>query len=364
MKDCQQRYPRMIMDLSKLRKNIEHIVQACGEHGVGVTAVTKVLCAHPAAAEVLIEAGVDNLGDSRLKNLRRLRDSDVDAELMLLRLPRMSRADDVVQLADVSLNSEVATIESLDEAACANNVTHGVVLMVDVGDLREGVWIDDVASLAEAADQAENVNVVGVGTNLACYGGVTPSVRNMEKLLQARSVAAEVLGFEPEVVSGGNSANWDLLKSGQLPEGINNLRIGEAIFLGNETVRRAKIDPMHDDVFQVEAEVIELQRKPSVPVGDIGQDAFGQTPTFEDRGRHRRAIVALGRQDVVPDGLLPRMNSAEIIGASSDHMILDVEDVQNPVEVGDVLTFTVRGYSALLALSTSQYVHKQEVRLD
>ena len=38
------------------------------------------------------------------------------------------------------------------------------------------------------------------------------------------------------------------------------------------------------DTVKLVAEVIELKRKPSMPIGKIGKDAFGNTPVFEDKG--------------------------------------------------------------------------------
>ncbi len=351
-------YPRLRIDGGKLQHNAACVLHECRSRGVKLTAVTKGTCAHPEVVSALLKAGVKSLGDSRLLNLNRLSELAPEAELVLLRLPGPRSAVGTVRHADISLNSEAATLQALNQAAAETGVQHGVWLMVDVGDLREGVWVDDVASLARSAKGLSNLQVKGVGTNLACYGGVIPSTDNMNRLLRARDTVAEVLGYQPPVVSGGNSANWNLLCSGDTPQGINNLRIGEALLLGQEAVQRQPIEGAHRDVFSVETEVIEVKKKPSVPTGETGQDAFGQLPTFEDRGDHLRAIVALGRQDVDPDGLRPEMEGVEIIGASSDHMILDVEHAEAAVQPGEVLSFVVTGYSALLALFTSPYVDK------
>jgi ornithine racemase len=356
------RYPRVEIDTDKLLQNARVILERCRAEGIEVTAVTKVTCAHPAVVETLTRAGLTSLGDSRLRNLRRIRKQAPDAELVLLRLPMPSQADEVVRWADVSLNSEITTLRALDAAARRAGRTHGIILMVDMGDLREGVWPDEVGAVCTAAREMSNIKVRGVGTNLACYGGVRPAAENMQGLLDCRKVASETLGHPMEIVSGGNSANWLLLEAGRMPSEINHLRIGEALFLGNESVDRTPIWGMADDVFTVCAEIIEVRVKPSLPVGELGQDAFGNVPIFEDRGLHRRAIVAVGRQDVVPEGLRPQMKGVKIIGASSDHMILDVEDAAGSVEVGDVLRFTVRGYSCLLAVFTSPYLRHVAVR--
>ncbi len=99
-----------------------------------------------------------------------------------------------------------------------------------------------------------------------------------------------------------------------------------------------------------------MQRKPSVPIGDSGANAFGEHPTFESRGEQIRGICKIGRQDTVADGLTPRDEQIKIIGASSDHLIVDLTRAK-PYRVGDVLDFTP-DYGALLRAYTSPYVKR------
>lgn len=356
------RNPQVEIDTDKLYGNARVILDTCREQGIEVTGVTKVICAHPVVVETLVRAGFRSLGDSRLSNLWTMRGLvPSEVELVLLRLPMPSLADDVVRWADTSLNSEPEVLRLLNDAAARAGRTHGVILMVDTGDLREGMWPDELPEVCAVARELSSIEVRGVGTNLACYGGVRPSEDNMRQILECRDTASEVLGHQIDIVSGGNSANWQLLDSGNMPAEINHLRVGEALMLGNESVDRVPIPGMADDVFTLCAEVVEVKVKPSMPIGELGQDAFGNQPEFEDRGRHRRAIAAVGRQDVVPEGLRPELEGVRILGASSDHMILDVQDAAEPVRVGDVLRFTIRGYSCLLAAFTSGYVSRIHV---
>ena len=54
-------------------------------------------------------------------------------------------------------------------------------------------------------------------------------------------------------------------------------------------------------------------------------------PVFQDRGIRRRALLAVGRQDIEPDGLSPLTRGVEILGASSDHLVCDIEDAEEPI---------------------------------
>jgi len=355
-------YPAVEVNLKRLDTNARYILRECRRREIEPTAVTKVVSAHPELVRCLHAAGFRSMADSRLANLRSLAQHAPGVQRGLLRLPMPSRARETVELAQLSLNSEVETLKALDGAAGDLGGRHGVVIMVDVGDLREGVWPDEIEDMGNALQNLSHLDVVGVGTNLACYGGVIPDEENMARLLRARSVLQGVLGRRIPMVSGGNSANWSMLEAGEVPGEVNNLRLGEIIFLGNESMYRRPIAGMHQDVFTLCAEVLEVKVKPSMPLGETGQDAFGQTPQFEDHGDRLRAIVGVGRADVEPDGLQPEDPGIHILGASSDHLILDVESAEERPAVGDVLRFTVRGYSALLYLFMSRYVEKSMIR--
>jgi len=353
-------YPQVIVDTAAVEDNARLVVDLCSRRGVSVIGVTKLTCASPEVARAMLRGGVRGLADSRLENLQRLRQAGIDALLTLLRLPMLSQVRDVVEISDVSLNSEPVTVRALGAAAKALGRRHRVILMVDCGDLREGVWVGEgsfehLRALARAAGRQSHLEVEGVGTNLTCYGGIAPSSENMTLLLQAKGIVEEEIQRSVPVVSGGNSANLLALQTGDIPAGINQLRVGEAILLGNETLHRQPLAGARSDAIVVQAEVIEIKRKPSVPVGTICQDAFGEVPCFEDRGHRTRAILALGRQDVTVRGLIPTDPKIEILGASSDHLIIDATEAG--LSVGSTVTF-LPNYSATLALFTSRYVRK------
>jgi predicted amino acid racemase len=107
-------------------------------------------------------------------------------------------------------------------------------------------------------------------------------------------------------------------------------------------------------------EVVEIKEKPSLPIGEIGMDAFGNVPKYEDKGILKRAIVGIGKQDIDIEGIVPIDSDIEILGASSDHMILNVSNSKQCYEVGDKVEFLVE-YGGLLTSCTSKYVHKELV---
>lgn len=347
----------LTIDLDVVEANAGALVTECATHGIAVTGVTKAVCGHPEVAAAMLRAGVTGLGESRVENIARLREAGIDAPITMLRVPSLSYADSVVELADLSLNSEVAVLEALSAAALARSTVHEVVVMVDLGDLREGVWPDEVPSFLRRVAALAGVRVVGLGANLACFGGVAPTTENMGRLVELVEAAEADLGRPLPMVSAGNSSALALLAAGGMPARATHLRLGEAILLGRETVERRPWPGTRQDGARLHAEVIERRRKPSVPSGPVHEDAFGHHPEFVDRGWLEHALVNVGRVDVDVDGLCPLDPGVRILGASSDYLVLDVTGAGAAAyPVGAEVVFDL-GYGALVTAMSSPYVH-------
>jgi predicted amino acid racemase len=346
----------LTVDLAKIEENARRVVAALP--GVAVLGVTKVTCGAPEVARAMLAGGVTAIGESRLENVARLRDAGVTAPVWLIRAPSPGVAADAVRLADVSLISEAVVADALDAAAGAAGRRHGIVVMVDIGDLREGLWPDAVPGFLEHAARLAHLDIVGIGASLTCYCGIVPDAENMGLLARVARDAEAQLG-PPLVVSAGSSTSIAPVMSALGGGRVDNLRIGEAIVLGIDPSTRLGIPglALYADAVTLTAPVIECAVKPSKPVGTCAQDAFGRVPSFPDLGLRRRAICALGRQDAPPDGLTPLDPRVRVLGASSDHLVLDVEDLPEPPAIGEMLSFTP-GYGATLALFTSPYVTK------
>lgn len=351
-------HPYVTLDLDKIEHNARVIVDLCRQHGLEVTGVTKATCGHPEVARAMLRGGVASIGESRLENIYRLKAAGVRAPCMLLRVPPLSEADEVTAAADISLNSELTVLKALGEAACRSGRRHDVIVMVDLGDLREGLWPDDLIPFVREALALPGIRLAGLGTNLTCFGGVIPTEDNMNRLVDyAREIEA-TFGLALRWLSGVNSSGLELMASGRLPKRINHARIGEAILLGRETIHRKPWPGTHQDAFLLHAEVIELKEKPSAPVGERGEDAFGHRPAVADRGEVARALLNVGREDVDIEGLTPLDHRLKVLGGSSDYLVVDVSGAGGDIRVGDALTFLLN-YSALLAVMTSQYVAKR-----
>ena len=350
--------PRLEIKLDRLAHNARELVTLFGARGIGLTAVTKGVRGSPEVAAALLSSGIRSLGDSRLANISRMRDAGLRAEYMLTRSPRLSEVKRVVELADASLNSEIRVVRQLARCAARLGKVHWVILMVELGDLREGILPADLDPVVEETLSLEGIELMGIGTNLACFGGVAPTEAKMRRLSSLVRTTQRKHGIRLRLISGGNSANYQWFVSSSDVGLINHLRIGEAILLGCDSLTRQPIPNLYTDAFTLVAEVIELKVKPSRPYGRIAQDAFGRVPDFEDKGCMRRAVLALGEQDVEPSLLKPKI-PVDVLGASSDHLILDAGDA--PLAVGSEVRFDL-GYGALLRAMTSPYVQKVYLR--
>lgn len=348
--------PKLTIDLKKIEHNTKIIFQLCKKSSIALAGVTKGTLGMPEVANAMIRGGVTWLAESRLDNIKRLKDSGIKVPVILIRSPHLTEIDRVVDLADISFNTEYKVIKALSEASISKNKVHNIVIMIDLGDLREGIWPDELRDIIHKTLTLKGVKIVGLGTNLTDLNGVIPTTKNNQKLVDLASEMEKEFGIEFEILTAANSSSIRLLELNGVPNRINHFRIGEAILLGRETTAREVIDNTYQDAFVLTAEIIERKLKPSVPIGDIGQDAFGNTPKIEDKGDMVRCILNIGKQDTNIGGLIPRDKNIEIIGASSDHLVIDITKSKG-LDVGDMVSFDLE-YSAFLGAMTSPFVAK------
>ena len=373
-------YPRLVIDIKKLEDNVKTLAAITKDDGsCSLMIVTKGLCADLEMVKMLAKRPeVDFVADSRIKNIKSYSKivQDAGKKTVLIRIPMLSEVDEIVKHVDVCFNSEMETVRAIDKAAAKEGKVQDVLLMIDLGDLREGIFFeneDEILKDAMEIKDMKNVNLYGIGVNLTCYGAIIPKHENLSKLVEiARKIEAKT-GLKLEMVSGGNSSSIYLIESDKMPrigrmpkdekmpEGINNLRLGEAFLLGNDTAYETEIPNTHHDAIKLQAQIVELKEKPSLPIGEVGVDAFGEKPYYEDKGIMKRAIIAVGKQDTDLGSMTPVDERIEIMGGSSDHIILDLTACNDDYKLGDIVEFTV-GYGGMLKLVTSPYVDRVYVK--
>lgn len=358
-----ERYPVLEFNLKKLNENTRIVTKLCEEHGIKVAGITKGFGGIVEGAEEMVKGGCYQIGSSRIEQLKSLKERGFEIPLLLVRIPMMCEIEDVVKYSDICLVSEKETLNLLNDEAKNQNKTYGVVLMYDLGDLREGVFSKkELVQLAEYVEyELSNIYLEGIGSNLSCYGSVAPATENLSKLADAATEIEEKLNRKLNIVSGGGTTTLPLMVRGGVPKKINHLRIGEGI---NNTQDLplywdTNIKGLDPDTFVLKAQIVELNEKPTHPIGQLMVNAFGDLPHYDDRGIRKRAIVALGNQDLGDSSrLIPKDKDMIVLGASSDHTILDIHDCKKNYKLGDIVEFNIL-YQAMLMTTLSDYVHKK-----
>ena len=353
-------YPRVDINLEKLRHNAKKVNERCLDSGITMTGVIKGASGLPLVAKQYLEGGVKIIGTSRLDQVSDCKKFGIDTTYMLIRIPMLSEVRSVVELTDISLNSEVEVLKALNNEARIQDKQHKVIIMTDLGDLREGFW--DKEELVETAvwvdEKLRNLTLAGIGTNVGCYGSILPTTDKLNELIELAEKIEERTGRELEFISGGATSSLMRIWDGDMPKRINHLRLGEGVLLARDldVIYGYDMSMLHNDAFKIKAEVVEVKKKPSHPVGKVGVDAFGHRPNYVDRGMRDRMLLGIGRVDYGDPGeLLPVDEGIEIMGASSDHTIVDIEDASRDFKVGDIVEFDVC-YATIVYITSSNNV--------
>lgn len=320
------------------------------------------LCGNLQYLKILCETGIEEICDARISNLRLVKEINPAIRTVYIKPPAKRSIKNIIKYADVSFNTQIETIRWLSEEAQRQAKKHHVVIMVEMGDLREGVLADDLVDFYEKVFELPNIEVVSFGTNLNCLHGVMPSQDKLIQLSLYKQLVETKFHRKIPYVTGGTSVVIPLIFNKQLPKGINHFRVGETLYFGNNLFSLKPIKGMKSDVFKLYAEVIEIFEKPMVPSGDLEANPSGEVFEIneEDYGKTSyRAIIDLGLLDISPDFLIPEAKDFEIIGASSDMIVLDLGD-KPKYKVGDLVPFRLK-YMGALALMNSNYIEKKVV---
>jgi predicted amino acid racemase len=352
---------RITIDLDALQHNLGVIRDWIGEHGATLTIVTKSLCGHRDTLGALRELGVESMSDSRLDNLEAIKEVAPDVETWYLRPPHSSALDDVVRLSDISLNTELEIIQELNEEAKRQETIHRVVVMIELGDLREGILPGTLLQTYKRVFELPNIRVIGIGANLGCLGGVVPSVDQFMQLVLYRELLELKFERKLPLISAGSSSSLPLLVEGNLPKQINHFRVGESLFLGTNLILGGTLEGLRGDAVRLEAEIVEIKEKGMVPLGETTemtpfQPVNGNGDTDPGQ-RGYRAIVTVGQVDTDISGLTPVDEDFRIAGASSDLTVVNVGETKDGLAVGDTIGFRA-AYSAFVRLMANPYTEK------
>ncbi|OYT14865.1 MAG: amino-acid racemase [Bacteroidetes bacterium 4572_77] len=349
------------LDIKKLKLNFEYLNALFKKNGIEWSVVSKVLSGNKIFLNELLKFDIKQVCDSRVSNLKEIKLINPEIETIYIKPPAKRSISSVVKYADISMNTQIETIKLLSKEAKKQNKTHKVIIMIELGELREGVLGEDFMNFYESIFKLKNIQVVGIGANLSCLYGVLP---NHDKLIQL-SLYEQLIEakFNKQIpyVSGGSSVTIPLIFHNLLPKGINHFRVGETLFLGTDVYNNTKFRKMHSDVFSLYCEIIELIEKPLVPLGEMGTNVEGNTYEFDQTNigeTSYRAIIDLGLLDAETDHLEFVDESLKLAGASSDMIVIDLGDNKKNYKIGDLVEFKL-DYMGLLRIMNSKYIEKR-----
>jgi predicted amino acid racemase len=347
----------------KLKHNFDHLNAFFSHHGIEWSAVTKILCGNEKYLTALLNMGISQYSDSRISNLRTIKAIDSTAQTIYIKPPAKGVIKDVIKYADISMNTDIRTIERLSQEAKKQNVIHKIIIMIDLGELREGVMRDDFIAFYAKVFELPNIEITGLGTNLSCLYGVLPNNDKLIQLSLYKQLVEAKFNVSIPYISGGSSVTIPLVKQGLIPKGINHFRIGETLFMGNDVYNNEPFDSMENNVFSLYAEIIELYEKPLVPSGEMGTNLEGKTTEFDKDNYGKttiRAIIDIGLLDIDMKHLDPTDLDIKYAGATSDMVVLNLGDNPKGYKVGDLIEFTM-DYMGIVRIMNSQYIEKRIV---
>lgn len=349
------------LDSNKLRSNFDYLNSLFKKNGIQWSVVSKLLCGNKEYLQELLTMNITQVCDSRVSNLRMIKQINPAIETIYIKPPAKRAIKGVIQYADISMNTEFETIRLLSEEAQRQNKIHKIIIMIELGELREGIMRDDLLEFYSKVFSFSNIEVVGIGTNLSCLYGVLPNHDKLIQLSLYEQLIEAKFNRQIAYVSGGSSVTIPLIFQNLLPKGVNHFRVGETLFLGTDVYNNTTLKDMETDIFILYSEIIELIEKPLTPMGEMGTNVEGHSLEFDKESIGKstyRAIVDIGLLDVDSSHVVPSDNRIKIVGASSDMFVIDLSDNRQNYSVGDLLEFKM-DYMGILRILNSKYIEKR-----
>ncbi|MGV7105738.1 alanine/ornithine racemase family PLP-dependent enzyme [Flavobacterium sp. U410] len=349
------------LNKQKLKENYTFLDQLFKERNITWGVVSKLLCGNVIYLKELLALGTQEIHDSRIGNLKKIKKLNPEVQTVYIKPPSKRNIPKIVEFADVSFNTEIYTIKMLSEEAKRQNKVHKIVIMIEMGDLREGVLGEELLHFYQEVFSLSNIKISGIGTNLNCLSGVMPTQDKLIQLSLYKQLIEAKFNVEIPWVSGGTSVAIPLLLKNARPMAVNHFRIGEALFFGKDLFTGETIEGMHNDVFTLYSEIIEITEKPNNPIGELGENVAGNTYEIDENTdlseTSLRAILDVGLLDMQPQYLIPTNPDITIVDASSDMMVVDISNSKKEYKIGDIISFKLQ-YMGALYLLNSDYIEK------
>ncbi|MBN1409284.1 MAG: alanine racemase [Spirochaetales bacterium] len=338
--------PVLFIDRNKILHNFLFLKKLCSDFKLELVTVAKFCLFNSQIIDSLIDNGAEFIAGVNLFNLRNLKEP---IKKMLLRTA-LSDMKNGIEDCDCVLVSELAMLEAL--ARLPGQKKPGAILMLELGDFREGIPPDDFIKFLKKALSIRGVKIAGIGGNLGCLTGRLPDTEMFSIMHDLLQTARAELGCELSTVSMGGTSIFDMFENNWMAEDITQVRMGEAIFFGYNMSARKKLAGFKGDAFIFQAEIIELAEKKIIhSPGRIGYNAFGhKTNPVSPPGMRKRAVLNFGSLAASFHGLSPVDSGVFFAGATHDYSVIDVSECTRKWKVGDRIHFVMNYNSASQAM--------------
>ncbi|MEA2096275.1 MAG: alanine racemase [Candidatus Cloacimonadota bacterium] len=360
----------LIIHTKKIQNNIKYLSKYFESHNINWSLITKVFSGDKEFLKNILTddviKNIDSIGDSRLTSLKNLKKVNPNMRTIYIKPPAKIYADDIVKYADISLNSSFSTITALNEAAKKADKIHQIIIMIELGELREGVKRTELMSFYERIFQLSNIEVIGIGSNLGCMYGIEPSYDKLLQLSLYEELISAKFNRDLKYISGGSSITLPLIENKTIPKDINHFRVGEAAFFGISPLDNKKFKDLSTDTFEFSANIIELEEKKIVPEGIISDANIGHSADFNEEHQSKtsiKAILDFGILDVEKDNIEAIDKGLKFVGITSDMCVVDIgtnktESGKKKYSIGDKIFYNLN-YMAVARLLNSKFISKK-----
>ncbi len=360
----------LVIKPSKIISNINKISEILEKDNIQWSLITKMLSGNETVLKAILESDaihrLHSIGDSRLTGIKVIKKINPNIKTIYIKPPAPNLANQIVEYCDVSLNSSLHTIKELNKAAKTAGIVHQIIIMLELGELREGILRENVESFYKEAFELSNIEVIGIGTNLGCLYGVEPTYDKLVQLSLYKQVLESKFGKKLTMVSGGSSITLPLVTRKKIPPLVNHFRIGEAAFMGLTPLTGKKFSNLSTDVFSYETNILELEEKAYIPDGIIGDANIGHSSEYDQYSatdKSYKAILDFGIMDVDVNEIFPKDKNVKFIGTTSDLTVYDIGPNLNKssrfkYRVGNKIMFSL-SYMGAARLMNSKFVDKK-----
>jgi predicted amino acid racemase len=365
----------LIIHTDKIKENIKFMSSYFKERNINWSLITKVFSGNMEFLKKVLTddviSNINSVGDSRLTSLKNLKEVNPKMKTIYIKPPAAVYADEIIKYADISLNTSFSTIAALNIAAQKAQKIHEIIIMIELGELREGVQRDDIIEFYQKVFQLPNIEVIGIGSNLGCMYGVEPTYDKLLQLCLFKELISAKFNRDLKLISGGTSITLPSLDRESVPNDINHFRIGEAAFFGISPLNNQPFKSLFTDTFEFKANIIELEHKKMVPEGIISDANIGHTSEYNEShlGEYSyKAILDFGMLDVDKENLSSNDMDIQFVGITSDMIVIDIGDNKKNAgevkyKVGDEISFTPN-YMAVARLLNSKFIDKKFISID